>query len=38
MAFESESSSSLDSLWQEYGRAFQDWDDLTLARWPALKA
>ncbi len=33
MAFESES--SLDSLWREYGRTFQDWDDLTLARWLA---
>jgi hypothetical protein len=33
MAFESES--PLDSLWKEYGRAFQDWDDLTLARWLA---
>lgn len=27
--------SSLDGLWQEYGRAFHDWDDLTLARWLA---
>jgi len=35
MAFESETSSPLDSLWQEYGRAFRDWDDLTLARWLA---
>jgi hypothetical protein len=33
MAFESDS--PLDSLWKEYGRAFQDWDDLTLARWLA---
>ena len=33
MAFESDS--PLDSLWQEYGRAFQEWDDLTLARWLA---
>jgi len=33
MAFESES--PLDSLWKEYGRSFQDWDDLTLARWLA---
>ncbi len=33
MAFESES--SLDSLWREYGRTFQDWDDLTLERWLA---
>ena len=35
MAFEPETSSSLDSLWKEYGRVFQDWDDLTLARWLA---
>ena len=35
MAFESESSSPLDLLWREYARAFQDWDDLTLARWLA---
>jgi hypothetical protein len=27
--------SSLDGLWQEYGRAFHDWDDMTLARWLA---
>jgi hypothetical protein len=33
MAFESES--PFDSLWQEYARVFQDWDDLTLARWLA---
>jgi hypothetical protein len=33
MAFESDS--PLDRLWQEYGRAFQEWDDLTLARWLA---
>jgi hypothetical protein len=33
MAFESDS--PLDALWKEYGRAFQDWDDLTLARWLA---
>ncbi len=33
MAFESES--PLDSLWKEYARAFQGWDDLTLARWLA---
>ena len=30
-----ESDSPLDSLWQEYGRTFRDWDDLTLARWLA---
>jgi hypothetical protein len=24
--------SSFDGLWQEYSRAFHDWDDLTLAR------
>ena len=24
-----------DELWKEYGRAFRDWDDLTLARWLA---
>ena len=34
MAFQS-SASPLDSLWQEYSRAFQSWDDLTLARWLA---
>jgi hypothetical protein len=33
MAFESDS--PLDRLWQEYGRAFHEWDDLTLARWLA---
>jgi hypothetical protein len=33
MAFEPDS--PLDSLWREYGRVFQDWDDLTLARWLA---
>ncbi len=33
MAFESDS--PLDSLWKEYARAFQAWDDLTLARWLA---
>ena len=33
MAFESDS--PLDSLWKEYGRAFQGWDDLTLGRWLA---
>ena len=33
MAFESDS--PLDSLWKEYARAFQGWDDLTLARWLA---
>jgi hypothetical protein len=33
MAFESDS--PLDRLWQEYGRTFQEWDDLTLARWLA---
>ncbi len=27
--------SPLDTLWTEYGRAFQDLDDLTLARWLA---
>src|SRR5258707_12401584 len=35
MAFEPESSSPLDSLYKEYACAFQDWDDLTLARWLA---
>ena len=35
MAFEPESQSPLDSLWQEYSRVFRDWDDLTLARWLA---
>jgi len=34
MAFQSPAS-PLDSLWQEYNRAFQSWDDLTLARWLA---
>ena len=33
MAFESEA--PLDRLWQEYGRVFKAWDDLTLARWLA---
>jgi len=33
MAMEPES--PLNSLWQEYGRAFQSWDDLTLGRWLA---
>ena len=33
MAFESESPN--DALWKEYARAFQAWDDLTLARWLA---
>lgn len=27
--------SPLDRLWKEYGRSFQDFDDLTLARWSA---
>jgi hypothetical protein len=35
MAFEPESPSPLDSLWKEYARVFQVWDDLTLARWLA---
>jgi len=35
MAFEPESSSPLDILWQEYARVFRDWDDHTLARWLA---
>ena len=35
MAFEPESASPLDSLWQEYARVFRDWDDLTLGRWLA---
>lgn len=33
MAFDSDS--ALDLLWKGYGRAFQDFDDLTLARWLA---
>jgi hypothetical protein len=33
MVFEPDS--PLDSLWNEYGRSFQAWDDLTLARWLA---
>jgi hypothetical protein len=35
MAFESESLSPLDNLWQEYSRVFCVWDDLTLGRWLA---
>lgn len=35
MAFELESSSPLDNLWNEYSLIFRDWDDLTLARWLA---
>lgn len=35
MAFELESTSPLDNLWQEYSRVFCAWDDLTLARWLA---
>jgi len=35
MAFEPESTSPLDNLWQEYARVFRDWDDHTLARWLA---
>ncbi len=35
MAFEPETPSPLDVLWQEYARVFQSWDDLTLARWLA---
>jgi hypothetical protein len=31
----SEPESPLDRLWQEYGLVFQDFDDLTLARWMA---
>src|SRR5258705_5613102 len=27
--------SPLDALWKEYGLAFRDFDDLTLARWLA---
>jgi len=26
---------AVDDLWKEYGRAFRDWDDHTLARWLA---
>lgn len=33
MAFDSDS--ALDLLWKGYGRAFQDFDDLTLGRWLA---
>src|SRR6058998_117210 len=29
------SESPLDRLWKEYGAAFRDFDDLTLARWLA---
>jgi hypothetical protein len=35
MAFEPETPSPLDRLWNEHARVFQDWDDLTLARWLA---
>jgi hypothetical protein len=35
MAFEPESASPLDTLWQEYAGVYRDWDDLTLARWLA---
>ena len=35
MAFEQESPSPLDNLWQEYARVYRDWDDLTLGRWLA---
>jgi len=35
MAFELESSSPLDNLWQEYATVYGGWDDLTLARWLA---
>jgi hypothetical protein len=31
----SESESPFEALWSEYGRAFGDFDDLTLARWMA---
>ena len=30
-----DSESPLDRLWREYGQVFQDFDDLTLARWMA---
>ena len=33
MAFDSDA--PLDLLWKEYSRAFQNFDDLTLARWMA---
>jgi hypothetical protein len=33
MAFDSDA--PLDVLWKEYGRAFRDFDDLSLARWLA---
>lgn len=29
------SSNAIDKLWDEYGRVFRDFDDLTLARWMA---
>jgi hypothetical protein len=32
---EHQQESPLDALWQEYSRAFRDFDDLTLARWMA---
>jgi hypothetical protein len=31
MAFDSDA--PIDLLWKEYGLAFRDFDDLTLARW-----
>ncbi len=31
----SEADAPLDVLWKDYGRAFRDFDDLTLARWLA---
>ena len=31
----SQPNSPLDALWSEYSRAFQSWDDLSLARWLA---
>jgi hypothetical protein len=35
VATDSDSESPLDRLWREYGQVFQDFDDLTLARWMA---
>ena len=32
---DAESDYPLDRLWKEYGRAFHDFDDLTLGRWLA---
>lgn len=33
LAMENEPESPMDALWKEYGNAFKEWDDMTLARW-----